>query len=58
MQSALGRYTALVCALALSGCASLKESPVWPRYEKSWCYPKAKYTKERKRYYAGVSCRW
>jgi hypothetical protein len=49
---------ALILALSLSGCAALQESYVWPKHEKTWCYPKAKYDKDRKRYYGGVSCRF
>jgi hypothetical protein len=41
-----------------TGCASLKESPMWPSYTKPYCYPRGKVSKDMKRYYAGVSCRW
>lgn len=41
-----------------TGCASIKDSPVWPSYERPFCYPKASFNREHRRYFGGVSCRF
>jgi hypothetical protein len=53
---------ALLAAIGVSGCAwlperkTLEEAGMWPSRTKTWCAPRAKYSRERERSYIGVRC--
>lgn len=56
MQFAARRLAALVAAVALSGCASLRDSPLWPSYTRDYCYPRASFHRNTKKTTLGVKC--
>ena len=61
VKHSLGPVVALMITfvlIPLTGCASLKESSIWPAYERTFCYPRISHHRAIKKTTVGVRCRF